>query len=67
MLARYAFDVDDWNNLWAVFHGVSGRRGRPHHADENPGWSACLAAPMHYTWPLIEREARTTQTLLPPS
>jgi penicillin amidase len=65
-LARYAFDVGDWDNsLWAVFHGASGRPGSPHYADQNPAWSVCRMAPMRYTWPVIEREASATQTLRP--
>ncbi|MDB5373693.1 MAG: penicillin amidase [Belnapia sp.] len=65
-LARYAFDVGDWDNsLWAVFHGVSGRPGSLHYADQNPLWSDCRMAPMRYSWDLIAQEATATQTLLP--
>jgi penicillin amidase len=65
-LARYAFDVGDWDNsLWAVFHGVSGRPGSPHYADQNAAWSACRMAPMRYSWTVIAREATATQTLNP--
>ncbi|MBL6079678.1 penicillin acylase family protein [Belnapia sp. T18] len=65
-LARYAFDVGDWDNsLWAVFHGVSGRPGSPHYADQNAAWSDCRMVPMRYTWAAIEREACATQVLRP--
>ncbi|RYJ02820.1 MAG: penicillin acylase family protein, partial [Acetobacteraceae bacterium] len=65
-LARYAFDVGDWDkSLWAVFHGVSGRPGSPHYADQNGLWSGCRMAPMRYSWALIAEEATATQILDP--
>lgn len=65
-LARYAFDVGDWDNsFWAVFHGVSGRPGSPHYADQNALWSGCRMAPMRYSWALIAEEATVTQILDP--
>ncbi|MFC0385670.1 penicillin acylase family protein [Muricoccus vinaceus] len=57
-LARYAFDVGNWENCrWAVFHGVSGQPGSPHYADQNAAWSNCEMVPMRYGWENIEAEA----------
>jgi penicillin amidase len=65
-LARYAFDVGNWEeSRWAVFHGVSGHPGSPHYADQNAPWSACEMVPMLYDWRGIEAEAESRQTLTP--
>jgi penicillin amidase len=65
-LARYVFDVGDWDNCrWTVFHGVSGQPGSPHYADQNEAWSNCRMVPMRYSWNIIAAEATATQTLSP--
>jgi penicillin amidase len=65
-LARYAFDVGNWEaSRWAVFHGTSGQPGSPHYADQNIPWSACEMVPMRYDWHGIEAEAKATQTFTP--
>ncbi len=65
-LARYVFDVGDWDNSrWVVFHGASGHPGSPHYADQNRAWTACEMVPMRYGWPGIEAHAETWQTLQP--
>ena len=65
-LARYVFDVGDWDNSrWTVFHGVSGHPGSPQYADQNADWSACRMVPMRYGWDGIAREASATQRLEP--
>ncbi|MFM1988663.1 MAG: hypothetical protein RJA99_1620 [Pseudomonadota bacterium] len=46
-VARYAFDVGDWQrSRWVVFHGVSGHPGSPHYADQHDAWARCEAVPM---------------------
>ncbi len=65
-IARYVYDVGDWNAcLWAVFHGASGHPGSPHYADQNPVWSRCEMVPMLYDWKAIAAEAEVTQKLGP--
>jgi len=65
-LARYVFDVGNWDaSRWAVFHGVSGQPGSPHYADQNEPWSATRMVPMRYGWAGIEKAARHRQRLEP--
>jgi penicillin amidase len=65
-LARYAFDVGNWEGCrWAVFHGVSGHPGSAHYSDQNAAWSDCAMVPMRYGWAGIEAEAETSQRLVP--
>lgn len=65
-LARYAFDVGDWDNSrWAVFHGVSGQPGSPHFTDQHAEWAACRMVPMLYGWEAVRKAARATQVLRP--
>lgn len=65
-LARYVFDVGDWDNSrWAVFHGVSGQPGSPHYTDQHAEWAAARMVPMLYGWEAIRQAARSRQELRP--
>ena len=65
-LARYVFDVGDWDaSEWAVFHGASGHPGSAHYSDQNAAWSACRMVPMRYDWTRIAAESRDVLQLLP--
>jgi penicillin amidase len=65
-LARYVFDVGDWEACrWSVFHGTSGHPGSPHYADQNAPWSVCAMVPMHYDWDVVAQAAVMVQTLRP--
>ena len=65
-LARYAFDVGNWEACrWAVFHGVSGHPGSTHYADQHAAWAGCEMVPMRYAWPGIKAAAATRQVLRP--
>ncbi|MBI0538150.1 penicillin acylase family protein [Roseomonas sp. KE2513] len=65
-LARYVFDVGDWDkSRWAVFHGVSGQPGSPHYADQHTDWAATRMVPMLYTWDAVRSDARSVQVLRP--
>ena len=65
-LARYVFDVGNWDNSrWAVFHGVSGRPGSPHYADQHAEWAATRMVPMLYGWEAVRAAARWVQVLRP--
>ncbi|PZW51181.1 penicillin amidase [Humitalea rosea] len=65
-LARYAFDVGDWeNSRWSVFHGTSGHPGSPHYADQHPVWAGTAMVPMLYGWEGISAGACWVQELAP--
>ncbi len=63
-VARYVFDLDDWNNsAWTVPLGASGNAGSPHYADQAPIWGETKLTPMLYDWKLIEAQAESRQKL----
>jgi penicillin amidase len=65
-LARYVFDVGNWDNSrWAVFHGVSGQPGSPHYTDQHAEWAAARMVPMLYGWDAVRAAARSSQQLVP--
>lgn len=65
-LARYAFDVGEWeNSRWSVFLGASGHPGSPHYADQHAMWAECRMAPMVCDWAALETDTEARQTLRP--
>jgi penicillin amidase len=53
-VARYVFDVGDWDNSsWVVFAGASGDPASTHYADQHEAWSAGELVPMRYSWDAI--------------
>ena len=65
-LARYVFDVGDWEaSQWVVFHGVSGQPGSPFYANQHEAWSQCAMVPMRYDWAAITADARFVLRLQP--
>lgn len=65
-VARYAFDVGNWDaSRWVVLDGASGKADSPHRFDQTAAWARGEMVPMHYDWKTIEREARVTVTLRP--
>ena len=65
-VARYAFDLADWEaSGWVVPHGASGHAGHAHWADQLPAWADCRLLPMRYDWARIRADAESTQTLTP--
>jgi penicillin G amidase len=53
-VARYVFDVGDWDNCtWIVVGGASGDPASPHYADQHEAWSRCALIPMRYDWDAI--------------
>ncbi len=63
-VARYCFDLADWDNSgWVVPLGASGHPGSPHYADQVAAWREVQLLPMHYSWSIIEAEAETRQRL----
>jgi penicillin amidase len=65
-VARYAFDLADWEQSgWVVPHGASGHADSPHWADQMEAWAECRLLPMRYEWRGIEAGAETTRRLQP--
>ena len=63
-VARYAFDLDDWNNCaWAIPLGSSGHPGSAHYADQAEIWAEVKLIPMLYDWDRIRSGADSHQTL----
>ena len=64
-VARYVFDVGNWDNCaWVVFHGASGHSTSPHYADQHPAWASTEMVPMLYDWGVIAK-ARDRLVLQP--
>ena len=65
-VARYVFDLSDWDNSrWIVPLGSSGHPGSPHYADQAAIWANVDLIPMLYDWANIERQAGSRQQLKP--
>ena len=65
-VARYAFDLADWErSAWIVPLGASGHPGSPHYADQARDWAAVRLRPMRYEWARIAADAETHQRLEP--
>ncbi|HEV8640271.1 MAG TPA: penicillin acylase family protein [Methylomirabilota bacterium] len=65
-VARYIFDVGDWNrSAWVVPLGSSGHAGSPHYADQAATWGEVHLLPMRYEWTQIRADAESQQTLEP--
>lgn len=65
-VARYTFDLADWNrSTWIVPGGASGHPGSPHYQDQAPLYEAHQSLPMTYDWERIASEAKTVQWLEP--
>lgn len=63
-VARYAFDLADWDrSAWVVPHGVSGVRGGGHDLDQREAWLACELLPMAYTPAAIDEVAEASIVL----
>jgi penicillin amidase len=65
-VARYVFDVGNWDNsAWVVFHGASGHPLSPHFADQHATWAFVQMVPMLYDWSTIAKAG--DQLVLKPS
>ena len=65
-VARYIYDLSDWDNSrWIVPFGASGHPASPHFADQSTTWADVEFIPMTYSWDKIEGSAETSQTLSP--
>jgi penicillin amidase len=64
-IARYVFDVGNWENCsWIVVGGASGDPASPHYVDQHEAWSRCELIPMLYSWDAIT--AKVPQVTLQP-
>ena len=65
-VARYVFDLGDWNgSAWIVPLGSSGHPGSPHYADQAQDWANVRLRAMRYDWSRIRAEAERHQRLDP--
>ena len=65
-VARYAFDLADWDNSrWAIPLGASGHPGSPHYHDQSEVWRQIQMVPMEYRWDGIVARCEAQQTLEP--
>jgi penicillin amidase len=65
-VARYIFDLADWDNSrWVVPLGSSGHPGSSHYDDQAKMWSEIQYIPMVYSWEKIIPQAETNQLLEP--
>ena len=65
-VARYVFDLSDWDNSrWIVPLGSSGHPGSPHYADQAAIWANVELIPMLYDWTRLEQQAESRQELKP--
>lgn len=65
-VARYVFDLGDWNaSGWVVPLGASGHPGNRHWADQLTAWAECRLLPMRYDWARIRAAAESSQLLIP--
>ncbi|RMF85233.1 MAG: penicillin acylase family protein [Nitrospinota bacterium] len=65
-VARYVFDLGDWNrSAWVVPLGSSGHPGSPHYADQVERWRRVELFPMLYDWTQIAAQAESHQRLQP--
>ena len=65
-VARYAFDLADWDRSgWVVPHGVSGIRGSGHDLDQRSAWLDCRLLPMAYSSEAVAAITVETETIQP--
>ncbi|MET0877376.1 MAG: penicillin acylase family protein, partial [Tardiphaga sp.] len=67
-IARYVFDVGDWEACrWIVFHGSSGNPQETHYDDQSAVWLRGELVPMRYGWDAVAEHAVSKVTLVPGS
>ncbi len=65
-VARYAFDLADWDrSRWVVPLGASGEPTSPHFHDQQAAWADGELIAMPYSWPAVLAAAVSTVTLRP--
>ena len=65
-VARYYFDLSDWNKCqWIVPLGSSGHPGSEHYFNQMKIWSKTNLIPMLYDWKKIQTNSVSSQILIP--
>ena len=65
-VARYIFDLDDWDkSKWITPLGSSGNQLSSHYLDQNPVWAKNKMIDMQYSWETISETAKSKQTISP--
>ena len=65
-VARYAYDLADWNNsMWVVPLGSSGHPGSTHYCDQSEAWRKVEMVSMEWDWERIAKSCESRQTLRP--
>lgn len=63
-VARYVFDVGDWDrSRWVVPHGVSGDSGSPHHLDQLEDWASMRLRPMRWSVAAVDAATQSVVEL----
>lgn len=63
-VARYVFDVGDWDRSgWVVPHGVSGDSRSPHHQDQLGTWASMGLRPMRFSAAAVDAATESSITL----
>ena len=63
-VARYIFDLSDWDNSkWITPLGSSGNPLSSHYVDQNPIWAKNNMIDMQYSWQTIFATAKVKQTI----
>ena len=65
-VARYVFDLSDWDmSRWIVPLGSSGHAGSGHYADQSALWSKIESIDMVYSWEKVISRAVSVQSVKP--
>ncbi len=65
-VARYAYDLADWDNSrWVIPLGSSGHPGSRHYHDQSEAWRRVEMVPMIYSWERVVAESKVQQRLEP--
>lgn len=65
-VARYVFDVGNWDNSrWVVFHGASGVPGDAHYSDQNAYWARCELVPAPFSRAAVDAATVARQVIAP--
>lgn len=63
-VARYVFDVGDWDRSgWIVPHGVSGDSRSPHHLDQLDDWAGMRLRPMRFSAAAVDAATESVSEL----
>lgn len=63
-VARYVFDVGDWDrSRWVVPHGISGDSRSPHHLDQLDDWADMRLRPMRWSAEVVDAATESVTDL----